>query len=42
MRVRFLPQDQIDARYPCGDGGWIHDRITTKELVMLFQDPILP
>ncbi len=24
-------QEQIDARYPCGNGGWIHDRITNKE-----------
>lgn len=23
-------QEQIDTRYPCGDGGWIHYRITTK------------
>lgn len=24
-------QEQIDARYPCGDGGWIHYRVTSKE-----------
>ena len=24
-------QKQIDARYPCGDGGWIHYRVTNKE-----------
>ncbi len=24
-------QEQIDARYPCGNGGWIHYRATTKE-----------
>lgn len=22
---------QIDAKYPCGSGGWIHYRITNKE-----------
>ena len=24
-------QQLIDGRYPCGDGGWIHDRITCDE-----------
>jgi hypothetical protein len=24
-------QEQIDAKYPCGSGGWIHYRITKKE-----------
>lgn len=24
-------QEQINAKYPCGSGGWIHYRITNKE-----------
>lgn len=24
-------QEYIDNKYPCGDGGWIHYRITCKE-----------
>lgn len=31
--AQLLPytQDFIDHRYPCGDGGWIHYRITRPE-----------
>lgn len=24
-------QEHIDRRYPCGDGGWIHYRVTNEE-----------
>lgn len=24
-------QELIDHRYPCGDGGWIHARVTSRE-----------
>lgn len=24
-------QEHIDNKYPCGDGGWIHYRVTCKE-----------
>lgn len=24
-------QEYIDNRYPCGDGGWIHYRVTSRE-----------
>ncbi len=24
-------QEQIDHKYPCGDGGWIHFRVTCRE-----------
>lgn len=30
-QVQKYTQEYIDNRYPCGDGGWIHYRITCKE-----------
>lgn len=30
-RVQKYTQEHIDSRYPCGDGGWIHYRITSQE-----------
>ena len=29
--VQKYTQECIDRKYPCGDGGWIHYRITCKE-----------
>ena len=29
--LREYTQNQIDNKYPCGDGGWIHYRVTCKE-----------
>ena len=29
--VQKYTQDYIDHKYPCGDGGWIHYRVTCKE-----------
>lgn len=28
--VQAYTQEYIDHRYPCGDGGWIHYRVTCK------------
>lgn len=30
-QLRKYTQDYIDNKYPCGDGGWIHYRITCRE-----------
>lgn len=30
-QVQNYTQEYIDNRYPCGDGGWIHYRITCKK-----------
>lgn len=30
-RVQKYTQEYIDNKYPCGDGGWIHCRITLRE-----------
>lgn len=30
-RVQKDTQDQIDHKYPCGSGGWIHFRVTCRE-----------
>lgn len=30
-QVHQAAQVCIDKRYPCGDGGWIHFRVTSKE-----------
>lgn len=30
-KVRKYTQDYIDSKYLCGDGGWIHYRVTSKE-----------
>lgn len=30
-RLQKYTQEYIDNRYPCGDGGWIHYRVTCKE-----------
>lgn len=30
-RVQKDTQEQIDRKYPCGDGGWIHFRVTCRE-----------
>lgn len=30
-RLHRYTQDYIDNKYPCGDGGWIHYRITCAE-----------
>ena len=30
-QVLEYTQEYIDNKYPCGDGGWIHYRITCKE-----------
>ena len=30
-QVHPYTQEYIDHKYPCGDGGWIHYRITCKE-----------
>ncbi len=30
-KLQKYTQDQIDNKYPCGDGGWIHYRVTCKE-----------
>lgn len=32
-RLQKYAQEYIDNKYPCGDGGWIHYRITSKEHV---------
>lgn len=24
-------QEQVDGRYPCGDGGWVHFRVVTDD-----------
>ncbi len=29
--VQEYTQKYIDKKYPCGDGGWIHYRVTSKE-----------
>lgn len=29
--MQAYTQDYIDHKYPCGDGGWIHYRVTCKE-----------
>ena len=29
--VQNYTREQIDHRYPCSDGGWIHYRVTEKE-----------
>ena len=30
-QVRTYTREQIDHKYPCGDGGWIHYRVACKE-----------
>lgn len=30
-KVRADTQEQINHKYPCGDGGWLHYRVTCKE-----------
>ena len=30
-RLQKYTQEYIDKKYPCGDGGWIHYRVTSKE-----------
>ena len=30
-QVRDDTREAIDAKYPCGDGGWLHYRVTCKE-----------
>lgn len=30
-KVQAGTQEQIDHKYPCGDGGWLHYRITCRE-----------
>ena len=30
-RLQKYTQEYIDNKYPCGDGGWIHYRVTSKE-----------
>ncbi len=30
-QLQQYTQDYIDKKYPCGDGGWIHYRITCEE-----------
>ena len=30
-KLQKYTQDQIDNKYPCGDGGWSHFRVTCKE-----------
>lgn len=30
-RLQTYTQEYIDNKYPCGDGGWIHYRVTSKE-----------
>lgn len=30
-QVRKYAQQSIDQKYPCGDGGWIHYRVTCQE-----------
>ena len=30
-QVHKYTQEHIDNKYPCGDGGWIHYRVTCKE-----------
>ncbi len=30
-KVQTGTQEQIDHKYPCGDGGWLHYRITCRE-----------
>lgn len=30
-RMQAGTQRQIDHKYPCGDGGWLHYRVTGKE-----------
>ncbi len=32
-RLQRYTQEYIDKKYPCGDGGWIHYRVTDKEHV---------
>ena len=34
-QLQEYAQGYIDNKYPCGDGGWIHYRVTCKEM---FQD----
>ena len=30
-QLQKYTQEHIDNKYPCGDGGWIHYRVTCKE-----------
>lgn len=30
-QLQKYTRDYIDNRYPCGDGGWIHYRVTREE-----------
>ena len=30
-RLRDYAREYIDRKYPCGDGGWIHYRVTDRE-----------
>ena len=30
-RLKKYTQDYIDNKYPCGEGGWIHYRVSRKE-----------
>lgn len=30
-KVQTGTQEQIDQKYPCGDGGWLHYRVTCRE-----------
>lgn len=30
-QLQKYTQEHIDNKYPCGDGGWIHYRVTQKE-----------
>lgn len=30
-RLQKYAQEYIDNRYPCGDGGWVHYRVTCRE-----------
>lgn len=30
-QLQKYTKEQIDNKYPCGDGGWIHYRVTCKE-----------
>lgn len=30
-QLQKYTQEHIDTKYPCGDGGWVHYRVTRKE-----------
>lgn len=31
LQLRRETQEQIDHKYPCGNGGWLHYRVTCRE-----------